>query len=299
MRALISAQYRQQLTDLLTKTRISVPQGRILMGVIDETGTLKEDKIFCQIHEDGFRSVIDGPVLVAKNPCMHPGDVRVLRAVTSSTLQSYSRNVIVFSRHGARPVPHMCSGSDLDGDLYFVTWDKSLIPPNAEEAMNYDGLPAREKSEPIDVEDLKQFMVFFIQNDQLGAIANTHVAFADQLPDGVRDPACVALSKLFSLAVDFPKTGFVAKIPKEVRVEKYPDFMQKYDKPTYASHRIIGKLFREIRAVMSEEISENLSGANILDKNRLVPGYEVRIIIILGILFNFVFFVILELFSGC
>ena len=50
---------------------------------------------------------------------------------------------------------------------------------------------------------------------------------------------------------------------------------------------------------MSEEISENLSGANILDKNRLVPGYEVRIIIILGILFNFVFFVILELFSGC
>lgn len=276
MRSLISAQYRQQLTELLTKTRIAVPMGRILMGVIDETGTLAEDEVFCQIKDDQLSSVIDGIVTIAKNPCLHPGDVRVLKAVRSNILEAYSRNVIVYSRHGSRPVPNMCSGSDLDGDLYFVTWDQSLIPPRVEEPMKYDGLPAKVKVGPITNEDLKDFMVFFIKNDRLGAIANTHVAFADQYVDGVRDPACMALARLFSLAVDFPKTGFVAIIPKEIRIEKYPDFMQKNDKPSYASHRIIGKLYREIKAVMNEEIPDNSKAEIPINKSMLTPGYEVK-----------------------
>lgn len=277
MRTLISAQYRQHLTDLLTKTRVAVPKGRILMGVVDESGLLAEDEIFCQIYDDRLQAVIEGNVMIAKNPCMHPGDVRVLRAIRSPEHEAYSRNVLVFSRHGARPVPNMCSGSDLDGDLYFVTWDESLIPPNIEEPMNYDGLPAKIKDGPITCEDLKEFMVHFIKNDRLGAIANTHVAFVDQLADGVRDPACMALARLFSLAVDFPKTGFVASIPKEVRIEKYPDFMQKFDKPSYASHRIIGKLYREIRAIMSEEMQDDKGDVcATINEEFLVPGYEVH-----------------------
>ena len=284
MRSLISAQYRQQMTELLTKTRIAVPKGRILMGVVDETGTLAEDEIFCQVRDEHLNQVIEGSVMIAKNPCMHPGDVRVLKAVRSPVLEAYSHNVIVFSRHGPRPVPDMCSGSDLDGDLYFVSWDESLIPPQVDEPMDYKGLPAKVKTNPITCEDLKKFMIFFIRNDQLGAIANTHVAFADQLEAGVRDPACMALAKLFSLAVDFPKTGYVARIPKEVRIEKYPDFMQKADKPSYASHRIIGSLFREIKAVMNEEISENFDGNVLINNEFLSPGYEVNR---LHVFFNF------------
>lgn len=275
MRTLISAQYRQQLTELLTKTRIAVPQGRILMGVIDESGILAENEVFCQIDDDHLNNfVVEGKVMIAKNPCMHPGDVRVLTAIKSPELEAYSRNVIVFSRNGTRPIPNMCSGSDLDGDLYFVTWDQGLIPPKTDEPMSYEGLPASEKSDPITDEDLKDFMVFFIKNDQLGTIANTHVAFSDQLEDGVRDPACMALARLFSLAVDFPKTGFVAKVPKEVRVKKYPDFMQKLDKPSYVSHRIIGTLFREIKAVMNEEIPDDLARDVRINRKFLVAGYE-------------------------
>jgi hypothetical protein len=276
MKSLITAQYRQQLSELLTKSRISVPKGRILMGVVDESGTLAENECFCQIRDEQLTQVIDASVVIAKNPCMHPGDVRVLKAVRSDLLENFSHNVIVFSRHGNRPVPNMCSGSDLDGDLYFVSWDQSLVPPQVDEPMMYEGLAATVKSTAITAEDLKSFMLFFIKNDQLGSIANTHVAFADQFSAGVRDPACVSLAKLFSLAVDFPKTGFVARIPKQVRVTKYPDFMQKPDKPSYSSHCVIGRLFREVKAVASEKIPETAAKNIALNDKFLVPGFEVK-----------------------
>jgi len=51
---------------------------------------------------------------------MHPGDVQVVNAVNvpeHSPLKQL-RNVVVFSQHGARDIPSMLSGGDLDGDLY-------------------------------------------------------------------------------------------------------------------------------------------------------------------------------------
>ena len=39
--------------------------------------------------------------------------------------------------HLHRPHPNECSGSDLDGDVYFVCWDQELIPPRQIEAMDY------------------------------------------------------------------------------------------------------------------------------------------------------------------
>ena len=118
-------------------------------------------------------------------------------------------------------------------------------------------------------------MLFFIKNDQLGSSANTHVAFADRLEEGVRDPACKSLAKLFSLAVDFPKTGFVARLPKEVRIEKYPDFMMTTDKPSYTSQRIIGKLFREVRIISANLYYGGSNSEASIDWNRLRSGYEV------------------------
>lgn len=36
-----------------------------------------------------------------------------------------------------RPHPNECSGSDLDGDIYFVCWDTELIPPRQITPMDY------------------------------------------------------------------------------------------------------------------------------------------------------------------
>jgi RNA-dependent RNA polymerase len=60
---------------------------------------------------------------------------------------------------------------------------------------------------------------------------------------------CIELAKLFSIAVDFPKTGVPAMIPHNLHVKEYPDFMEKPDKPTYESYNVIGKLFREVKDI--------------------------------------------------
>ncbi len=248
-RALAHLHYQRAIKDLVTRSRIAVPQGRVLMGVVDETGLLGEGQVFCQIDGVG---VIEGQIVVAKNPCMHPGDLRVLEAFRVNELMQTHRNVIVFPRRGARPIPDMCSGSDLDGDLYFVTWDTRLIPVVREEApMDYSGLPAVELAEPVGMDDVCHFLLHYLANDQLGSIANAHMVFADRFEDGVKNPVCQSLARIFALAVDFPKTGFMAQLPAQARVSQYPDFMEKTDKPVYASGRIIGKLFRQLKQLAS------------------------------------------------
>ena len=64
------------------------------------------------IHTDTTtyaKEVIEGTVVVTRSPCLHPGDVRALKAVNKSEL-SHLENVIVFSQKGDRPVPDKMSG---------------------------------------------------------------------------------------------------------------------------------------------------------------------------------------------
>lgn len=50
--------------------------------------------------------------------------------------------VIYLYNYDCRPHPHECSGSDLDGDMYFVCWDPELIPDRQTEPMDYTPAPA-------------------------------------------------------------------------------------------------------------------------------------------------------------
>jgi RNA-dependent RNA polymerase len=54
--------------------------------------------------------IIEGPVIVTKNPCSHPGDIRLLRAIGKSDprvnqykLMNDFVNIIVFPSKGKRP----------------------------------------------------------------------------------------------------------------------------------------------------------------------------------------------------
>ena len=59
---------------------------------------------------------------------------------------------LVFPHKGDRPHTNEASGSDLDGDLYFVTWDENLIPPSKKSwpPMEYNAAEAKTLTRPVD-----------------------------------------------------------------------------------------------------------------------------------------------------
>ncbi|PIM98009.1 RNA-directed RNA polymerase QDE-1 [Handroanthus impetiginosus] len=252
-----------KLLDLRVKARIFVRQARQMMGCLDETGTLEYGQVFVQCsgagrrrfyeESDGSSStehiyIVRGKVAVAKNPCLHPGDVRVLEAIDVPALH-HMVDCVVFPRKGPRPHPNECSGSDLDGDIYFVCWDPDLIPPEQVAPMDYDPAPTTQLDHDVTIKEVQEYFANYIANDSLGIVANAHTVFADKESLMAKGESCLELARLFSIAVDFPKTGIPAEIPPHLRVKEYPDFMEKPDKPTYQSFRIIGKLFQEVKDI--------------------------------------------------
>ncbi|XP_030957423.1 RNA-dependent RNA polymerase 1-like [Quercus lobata] len=256
-----------KLLELRIKTRIFIPDGRAMMGCLDETRTLEYGQVFVQFSSNNYklrqlhndfsmcsgsgsdqRFVLKGKIVVAKNPCLHPGDVRVLEAVNVLALH-HMVDCVVFPQKGFRPHPNECSGCDLDGDIYFVCWDPELLPPRQIQPMDYSPAQSLQLDHDVTIEEVQEYFTNYIVNDSLGIIANAHTAFADKEPTKAMSNSCIELAKLFSIAVDFPKTGVPAEIPHELHVKDYPDFMEKPDKPTYISENVIGKLFREVKDI--------------------------------------------------
>ena len=66
------------------------------------------------------------------------------------------------------------------------------------------------------MQEIEEYFTNYIVNESLGIIANAHVVFADKECLKAEGPSCIELAKLFSIAVDFPKTGVPALIPPEL-----------------------------------------------------------------------------------
>ncbi|KAJ6795188.1 putative RNA-dependent RNA polymerase SHL2 [Iris pallida] len=277
LKAMLSCIRLSQLRDLSEKTRIFVQKGRWLLGCLDELGVLEQGQCFIQAsnpslqncflrHGSRFsgridnKQVIVGTVVFAKNPCLHPGDVRILEAVDVPGLH-HLVDCLVFPQKGERPHSNEASGSDLDGDLYFVTWDENLIPPGKKSWIPMAYEPAEVKLHPrrVSHQDIIDFFVKNLSNDNLGKICNAHVVHADKSHYGAMDEDCLELAELAATAVDFPKTGKQTIMPRRLRPQAYPDFMAKDDYQSYRSEKILGRLYRKIKDASDEDTSELLS----------------------------------------
>ncbi|KAI0337237.1 RdRP-domain-containing protein [Trametopsis cervina] len=261
------------LSDLKWKARIEIPESAFLMGIADETDSLNEGEIFCQIHPPGRNpQCITGPCTIYRNPCLHPGDVRRVKAVDCAPLR-HLRNVIVFNTRGQRDLPNMLSGGDLcviylelahfslltqhsDGDMYSLIWDQRLLipPENVHRPMDYTAPVPKKCNSPVTIEQTKEHFINFMKNDVLGRVSNTHLALADQI--GPRADDCILLAQLASQAVDFSKTGIPVSQSDIPPVKEYPDFMGKNYRSirvfkkqpirSYESMNALGIMFREI-----------------------------------------------------
>ncbi|KCZ77789.1 hypothetical protein H311_01196, partial [Anncaliia algerae PRA109] len=197
------------LLDVKDKCRMFVNRGRTLIGVIDELGILEENEVFMMsrlatedIIDDSVEIIDNHLILtdnafVAKNPCLHPGDIRIVKGVNRKELYHY-KEVLVFSKKGKRPIFNMCSGSDLDGDLFIISWEKSLTPLRNVASDEYSSGMFLFK-EIISISDIINFFVKYMHEDQIGLIANTHLTHSDIKERGVTSPESMRLAELFNM----------------------------------------------------------------------------------------------------
>ena len=234
-----------------------------LMGVIDETNTLEEDEVYVHLVNysecSNVNKILEQNIIVYRSPSLHPGDIKILKAVNNSFLE-HMKNVIVFSKKGERPVFNKMSGGDLDGDRYFISFNESLAnkikDKNIEplEDLKYSDKNNKNiKKEKISIEDSINCMIKSTSNDVVGLLCDNHMAFADKSLLKAKDPKCIKLCKYFNQEIDASKTGNfidVSTLKEEnLIMEKRPDFLSNgnyNDKKNYESPGILGKLYRNI-----------------------------------------------------
>jgi RNA-dependent RNA polymerase len=263
--SLARAIYQKKIHLLRSKTHIPVSEAALLMGACDPTGTLKDGEVFVKIRRDPSApaETITGAVLVYRNPCLYPGDIQFLTAVSNPKLEIYE-NVAIFPVVG-NSIPAACSGGDLDGDKFAVIWDEALVPPKKLEfpALNYETVirEATKKYQAMEAatvpRTLEDFFISVMKNDALGRVAHIHLALSDLMISGALDPLAIELAKSQSVAVDYPKTGIPPEVPKKaleiVKDHGYPDFMNATMKDSYVSEKLLGVLYRTCNS-LSETI---------------------------------------------
>ena len=287
------------LKNLKEKAKISVEDGAFVLGIADETGILRGhsrateldlsarqsrerlSQIFIQVPDrkgNGEYKVVTGLCLVGRNPSLHPGDIRVVEAVDVHELR-HMKNVVVFPTRGDRDIPSMLSGGDLDGDDFFVLWNKDLLPHETEwnvPPMNYEAPDAPVVAEEVSLRDLSAFFVLYMKNDSLPKIALAHRAQADRMDGGVKNRRCkyqpppgcsskpvllevvsltsdprigLQLAHLHSKAVDYVKTGVPAEMPKALNPTEWPHWMEKKNRRQYHSRSVLGQLYDKVKTI--------------------------------------------------
>ncbi|KAF1812534.1 RdRP-domain-containing protein [Eremomyces bilateralis CBS 781.70] len=222
LRKLIEFAILFEVREMKYRGRIPVKEGSHVFGIMDEYGVLEEGQVY----------VVGVPVVVTRAPTLFPGDIQVVDAIDvpeDCPLRELS-NCIVFPRKGARDIPSMLSGGDLDGDEFTVFWDSHLIPPTLEQPADFPRAIAHDLQQ-VTNQDMAEFFVRFMTSDKLGSIATKHKVLCDQKPEGSRHGYCEMLAKLHSDAVDYSKSGVpveMRKIPRGLNklASFRPDFMQ-------------------------------------------------------------------------
>ena len=121
-------------------TRILIPESRVVFAVCDPYNKLKYGECYFNptMPEDETRVFPAGQkFLVTRNPCFHPGDVRVLKMTKEKQGYEKLRDCLVLPVEGPRPHAFECFGGDLAGNKFFVSWDKNLIPSEKENPCDY------------------------------------------------------------------------------------------------------------------------------------------------------------------
>ena len=185
---------------------------------------------------------------VTRCPCIEPDDGQKVPMVSQKPKSMTTDNwewlnklpfgAIIFGKpkEGEKPLPSLIAGGDLDGDLYFVCWNETMIEhlkmkeltPIACDEVKTD---ASASYDPNWLDKAQQMMVdvVTIQEVQslLGKLYNSSIKVATDSKDFMHDSDAIALGRAFKQALDFGKHGGKIDLPKHLH-DRIPRNLHKY-----------------------------------------------------------------------
>ena len=284
MKAIIESNLDILYNDIKKKARIYVEDSAYVIGIMDEYNILEYGQAYLHIKRDNLDLILDKKCAVAKCPCLHPGDIRVLefkkyREGDESTkkYEIFNRyeNVIIFPSKGKRPHPDECSGSDLDGDNYFIFYDDDLVPDPEDlfEPMSYLVDKKEEpKSQQFTINDVIQYFAEYTNLNNLGIIGDAHLAISDKY--SAKSRISLNLAKKFSKAVDAPKTGDTVFLDDQENPNKFPHFMGKTQDKSYHSNSVLGKLYDLANNMVMQRVKKQGPNLKFYDEDLKLNNWE-------------------------
>lgn len=234
------------------KLKIPIEKSRNVYGVCDPSGKLKHKTVFFQPTIRGQPIILnDTQVVVAKNPCYHPGDMRILRCVDVPECH-HLVDCVVFPTEGRRPHPDEIAGSDLDGDKFFVCWDDDLVPRKEENPCQY---PAAKPKKRLNNPTREDFLKYFARysNSTVSKLDSLFIRWADDT--GINSTQCKMVAALFSRAIDAAKTGERVQIP--------PNILEAPVKDDNSDKFVWQKLFQRAKIFETDQAIENVLHGNV------------------------------------
>lgn len=205
-----------------------------LVGVADPTGRLPPDTVYIP----GMKTIRPAQVFVTRSPCIKYEDGRVLQAVTSQPpdmpkidwdwLEQLSFGCLIFSnpRPGKMTIPERIATGDLDGDLYLVCWDETLLnfmkpAPLVDQPMTDDGVLRAGESKDTWLADALDLMVDAGQANNVGQLVGALYTLgekvADRSPDGLNHVDAISFFEAYNQALEYKKHGRKIVLPEHLQ----------------------------------------------------------------------------------
>ena len=285
MKSLMESNLQILYNDIKNKARIYIKDSAYVIGIMDEYNILEYGQAFLHIKRKNFDLILNKKCTIAKCPCLHHGDVRILdfkkyeegveETEKYKIFEKYE-NVLIFPSKGKRPHPNECSGSDLDGDNYFVFYDHDLILDEkyVSEPMNYTFNLNPKKKDNIQIKDVIEYFAEYTNLNNLGIIGDAHLALCDKDPKHAKGEIPIKVAHKFSRAVDAPKTGDEVTLEENENPKKFPHYMCKAPSKTYYSNFILGKLFDEVNKIIDSVTKKKEISKNYYDSKIEIKGWE-------------------------
>ena len=132
--------------------------------------------------------------------------------------------------------------------MYFILYDIEFCNFIVADPMDYNAIvPSGEiKNKEVTFDDIIEYFAEYENYNNLGLIANAHLAKSVFLFEGAKDEECIELANKFARAVDAPKTGEKVKLEESERIKNYPTFMKdnnKFSKNKKRCVHVLQKLY--------------------------------------------------------